>query len=190
VRRPENLTNRSPTRSKYSLQNLVAPVCCRRNILLPKVGPKRLALAFPPASSIPFVRSNAPLLSPNRTPRCFPMAELNFSRVEMWRGCVGTAYLLPALSSTGASLAGPCSVSTSRSSNRTCGATASGSRRRLTRSPTEGWQSAGSAGLDQTRRAGGRRDTAWCPHPALCAWRTATSAASGECVVPPPGRLC
>ena len=54
ARRPENLTNRSPARSKYSLQNLVAPVCCRRNILLPKIGPKRLALhshPFPPPTS-------------------------------------------------------------------------------------------------------------------------------------------
>src|SRR5215469_12572343 len=53
-------------------------------------------------------------------------------RVEMWRGGVGAAYLLPTLSVAGASLAVPCSVSTSRSSNRTCGTTASGSRRRLT----------------------------------------------------------
>jgi len=46
----------------------------------------------------------------------------------MWRGGLGSAYLLPALSLTGASIASPCSVSTSRSSNRTCGTTASGSR--------------------------------------------------------------
>jgi hypothetical protein len=50
-------------------------------------------------------------------------------RVEMWRGGVGAAYLLPALSSAGASLASPCSVTTSRSSNRTGGSPASGSRR-------------------------------------------------------------
>jgi len=42
------------------------------------------------------------------------------SRVEMWRGCLGLAYLCPALSSAGASLSRPCPVSTSRSSNRTC----------------------------------------------------------------------
>jgi len=35
----------------------------------------------------------------------------------MWRGGLGTAYLFPALSSAGVSLAAPCSVSTSRSSN-------------------------------------------------------------------------
>ena len=40
-------------------------------------------------------------------------------RVEEWRGCLGLAYLLPALSSAGASLASPCPVSTPRSSNRT-----------------------------------------------------------------------
>jgi len=38
----------------------------------------------------------------------------------MWRGSVGLAYLFPALSVAGASLARPCPVSTSRSSNRTC----------------------------------------------------------------------
>jgi len=48
-------------------------------------------------------------------------------RVEKWRGGLGAAYLLPALSFAGASLASPCSVSTSRSSNRTCGFPASGS---------------------------------------------------------------
>src|SRR5258705_12196845 len=32
----------------------------------------------------------------------------DFCGVEMWRGGVGTAYLLPALSSAGASLASPC----------------------------------------------------------------------------------
>ena len=31
----------------------------------------------------------------------------------MWRGCLGLAYLFPALSSAGASLARPCPVSTS-----------------------------------------------------------------------------
>ena len=35
----------------------------------------------------------------------------------MWRGGLGAAYLFPALSFAGASLAAPCSVSTSRSSN-------------------------------------------------------------------------
>ena len=45
----------------------------------------------------------------------------------MWRGGLGAAYLFPPLSSGGASIASPCSVSTSRSSNRTCGFPASGS---------------------------------------------------------------
>ena len=48
-------------------------------------------------------------------------------RVEMWRGGVGRAYPFPALSVAGASVTRPCSVSTSRSSNRTCGFAASGS---------------------------------------------------------------
>ena len=45
----------------------------------------------------------------------------------MWRGSLGEAYLFPPLSSGGASIAPPCPVSTSRSSNRTCGFPASGS---------------------------------------------------------------
>src|SRR5438445_271449 len=52
------------------------------------------------------------------------------SRVERGRGGLGNAYLLPALSLAGASRARPYSVSTSRSSNRTCGFPASGSRTR------------------------------------------------------------
>ena len=55
----------------------------------------------------------------------------------MWRGGLGAPYLFPTLSSVGASLGSPCSVSTSRSSNRTGGSPASGSRRRRTLSPTE-----------------------------------------------------
>src|SRR3982074_2373129 len=51
--------------------------------------------------------------------------------VEMWRGGLGLAYLFPALSAAGASLARPYSVSTSRSSNRICGLPASGSRRKV-----------------------------------------------------------
>jgi hypothetical protein len=53
----------------------------------------------------------------------------------MWRGGLGSAYLLPALSAAGASLSGPCSVSTSRSLSRTGLFQASGSRRRLTQQP-------------------------------------------------------
>ena len=63
------------------------------------------------------------------------MFGINEGGVEMWRGGLGSAYLLPAFSSAGASIAGPCSVSTSRSSNRTCLSQASGSRRRLTQLP-------------------------------------------------------
>jgi transposase len=48
-------------------------------------------------------------------------------RVERWRGGLGQTHLLPALSFAGASLARPCPVSTSRSSNRTCRFPASGS---------------------------------------------------------------
>jgi len=52
---------------------------------------------------------------------------VELGRVETWRGGLGGACLLPALSSAGASIAPPCSVSTPRSSNRTCGFAASGS---------------------------------------------------------------
>ncbi len=49
------------------------------------------------------------------------------SRVERWRGGLGGAYLFPTLSVAGASVSPPCSVSTSRSSNRACGFPAHGS---------------------------------------------------------------
>jgi hypothetical protein len=52
---------------------------------------------------------------------------LSIGRVEVWRGDVGSAYLFPALSVAGASRVEPCSVSTPRSSNRTCRFPASGS---------------------------------------------------------------
>src|SRR5512135_851603 len=57
---------------------------------------------------------------------------LNWARPDLWgaevgncpglpdRGGLGLAYLLPALSGAGASIASPCPVSTSRSSNRKC----------------------------------------------------------------------
>ena len=48
----------------------------------------------------------------------------------MWRGSVGSAYLFPALSSAGASIAEPCPVSTPRSSNPAGGFPALGSRTR------------------------------------------------------------
>src|SRR5262249_17480459 len=51
-------------------------------------------------------------------------------RVGLWRGGLGLAYLLPALSAAGASIAWPCFVSTSRSSNPACGSPAPGSRTR------------------------------------------------------------
>ena len=50
---------------------------------------------------------------------------------EHSEAALGEAYLFPPLSSGGASIAAPCSVSTSRSSNRTCGFPASGSRTRI-----------------------------------------------------------
>jgi hypothetical protein len=59
------------------------------------------------------------------------IAQNQLCGVEMCRGGLGSAYLLPALSSAGASLSGPCSVSASRSSNRTGLFQASGSRRKF-----------------------------------------------------------
>jgi hypothetical protein len=61
---------------------------------------------------------------PERQPSVKPSAE---SSVERWRGVLGEAYPLAALSSAGASLASPYSVSTSRSSIRACGFLAHGS---------------------------------------------------------------
>ena len=81
-------------------------------------------------------------------------------RVERWRGGLGRAYLLPALSFAGASLAQPCSVSTSRSSNRTCGFPASGSRTRTHAFAHEKVAVAQPAvGRGPTSRAGTRRGT-------------------------------
>ena len=54
----------------------------------------------------------------------------------MWRGGLGGAQRCPPLSSAGASFAPPCSVSTSRSSNRTCPIKASGSPTGFTSRPT------------------------------------------------------
>ncbi len=42
---------------------------------------------------------------------------LGSRRVERWRGGLGATYLFPTLSSVGASLVSPCSVSTFRSSD-------------------------------------------------------------------------
>jgi hypothetical protein len=51
-------------------------------------------------------------------------------RVEVWRGDVAAVHPLPTLSVVGASLTVACSVSTPRSSNRTCRFPASGFRSR------------------------------------------------------------
>jgi hypothetical protein len=72
----------------------------------------------------------------------------------MWRGSLGLTYLFPALSSAGASLVGPCSVSTSRSSNRMCGFPASGSRRKFTISPTRSGRYVSQALLSRRSRTG------------------------------------
>ena len=92
------------------------------------VLPGRIRERLSPASS-PFFKPAgggqrlAPLL--NYRPA------ISVSRVEMWRGGLGGACLFPPLSSVGASISPPCSVSTSRSSNRTGGFPASGSRTRF-----------------------------------------------------------
>jgi len=82
----------------------------------------------------------------NEPSRCYPRCSRHetiptktadrcqyWSRVESRCGAVvlGSAYLFPALSFAGASLALPCSVSTSRSSNPACGFPAPGFRTRL-----------------------------------------------------------
>ena len=70
------------------------------------------------------------LKSPGLSDKRMPV-EKTGSRVEVWRGGLGLAYLLPALSLAGASLASPCSVSTPRSSNRAGRFPAPGFRTRL-----------------------------------------------------------
>jgi len=111
-------------------------------------------------------------------------------RVEMWRGGVGGVYPFPALLFADASLTPPCSVSTSRSSNRTCGSPASGSRRGLTLSPTEDWRSAQASRPSRARRAGSGRRIAYFRHPALCAWHTTIGGADTKRADAPSGRPC
>jgi hypothetical protein len=82
------------------------------------------------------------------------MPVIRESSVEMWRGCLALTYLFPALSSADASLVGPCSVTTSRSSNRTCAINASGSRRKFTSSPTRSGRYVSQARLSRRSRTG------------------------------------
>ena len=84
---------------------------------LSTVGQRHRSLPF--AQAVP-VRLPVKFALPNHS---------HDGRVEMWRG-KGWSCLLPPLSSGGA-LVEPDSVSTSRSSNRTCRSPASGSRTRL-----------------------------------------------------------
>ena len=108
-------------------------------------------------------------------------------RVENWRGVLGGAYPLPALSFSGASLAQPCSVSSSRSSNRTGGFPASGSRTRLVEvvnllhafahGKLRGKREAGTSPASHT---GIRWESVSIPRPALCACCTTTGGAGSS----------
>ena len=107
----------------------------------------------------------------------------------MWRGAVGRAYLWPPLSSGGASRARPWSVSTSRSSNRTCGFPASGSRTRATLSPTESCAFGPPGGPVPTSHRDIRWGTASRPGGIVLDVSGATTdAADTACVDPPRGR--
>ena len=126
-------------------------------------------------------------LTPGGRIACFGR---QMGRVEMWRGAVGRAYLWPPLSSGGASRARPWSVSTSRSSNRTCGFPASGSRTRATLSPTESCAFGPPGGPVPTSRRDIRRGTSSRPGGSVLAVSGATTdAADTACVDPPRGRL-
>ncbi|MGH8478914.1 MAG: hypothetical protein ACREXK_04895, partial [Gammaproteobacteria bacterium] len=70
-------------------------------------------------AALGFARSRIAEHKDDATPSGSAVAAGWWCRVEMWRGGLGLAYLFPALSFAGASLATPCSVSTSRSSNWT-----------------------------------------------------------------------
>src|SRR5262249_12643352 len=84
--------------------------------------PRRMSRRIRALGSPKMPRTVASGRKPGYRPDC--------SRVGMWRGGLGLAYPLPALSVAGASIAWPCSVSTSRSSNPACGSPAPGSRTR------------------------------------------------------------
>ena len=112
------------------------------------------------------------------------------SRVEMWRGGLGLTYLFPVLSSAGASLVGPCSVSTSRSSNRTCAINASGSRRKFTISPTRSGRYVSQARLTRRNRTGIYPGTCRFRVSLPCVYDTATNAAVCGRVDRSPDRPC
>jgi hypothetical protein len=111
-------------------------------------------------------------------------------RVEMWRGSLGLTYLFPALSSAGASLVGPCSVSTSRSSNRMCGFPASGSRRKFTILPTRSGRYVSQALLSRRSHTGIYPGTFRYRVALPCVCDTATNAAVCGRVDRSPDRPC
>jgi len=97
----------------------------------------------------------------------------------MWRGGLGAADLLPALSSAGASIAARCfrfhipliepdgpvsGIRLSEKGSRGC--------------PRETARPLGKAGKGPALRAGIPSETAWSPATILCAWHTTTDAAS------------
>ena len=114
------------------------------------------------------------------------------SRVESRTGAVALAsrWLLGCFRMTRLNPVWRNSVSCSRSSNRTGRFPASGSRKRLTLSPTEGWWSGGVTGPSQTRSAEMLPESAGNPVAAHCVCRIATDAASGGRAYPPHCRLC
>jgi len=104
-------------------------------------------------------------------------------RVEVWRGGLGAACRFPTLSVAGASLASPCSVSRPRSSNRTCGFPASGSRRRFTRSRAASGRRPSAVEVTQRSAPTTDSSTSTAPVFGCCAWDPTTGGTD-------TGRVC
>ena len=115
---------------------------------------------------------------------------LKTSRVERWRGGLGRGMSVCPGFPFVAQGRMPCSVSTSRSSNRTCRFPASGSPTRVTLSPTEG--GGGRYGPDGPGRAVHKAaypGSAVLYPPVLYASAATTSGADGRRAAAPPARL-
>jgi hypothetical protein len=128
------------------------------------------------------------------TPREMPSRSVllrtvgTLGRVEMWRGdrrfCLNCCRPFRLTVSQSASRN---SVSTSRSSNRTGGFPASGSRTRLMRSPTGGYASGVADAQDREPHKDTRRGNGSCHCLASCACDITTDAAGAWCIGPAIG---
>ena len=114
---------------RFAVCSVISP-SCRWNSLLFTNRQTTGAASTVKSTCLVKIRTGTPncsrAMSPEQNRRSGFVTSVD-SRVERWRGGLGGAYLFPTLSVAGASVSPPCSVSTSRSSNRACGFPAHGS---------------------------------------------------------------